>query len=138
MLIAAELSPLIALWGAGLSTLLAFVKIWEIWRDRFRLDTDYYLTDNPEVGNLIKIRNLSNRPQILSRWEVLACSGRWPLRNFEDIVCADFDMEDLRIEPNSTLELRFADGDHFVSGQKRVYIRLFLAGRRRPLLRLIE
>jgi hypothetical protein len=61
-----EISPLIAWWGAGLSTLLAFVKIWELWRDRLRIEVDYRFATDPNVGNSILIRNLSSRPLILS------------------------------------------------------------------------
>jgi hypothetical protein len=136
-----EMSPLIAWWGAGLSTLLAIVKLWELWRDRFRLEIGYSFAGDETVGNSILIRNLSSRPLILSYWEVLYCSGRWPLRKFQDIACAEHDSGDRRIEPHSTLELHFAESDYFSWGHKalkgrRIYIRLFVAGRR-PILKLV-
>jgi len=32
---------IIALWGAGLSTLLAFIKVWEVWSSRRRIEVSY-------------------------------------------------------------------------------------------------
>ena len=138
---ASEISPLIAWWGAGLSPLLATVKLWELWRDRFRLEVGYSFAGDENVGNSIHIRNLSSRPLILSYWELLYCSGRWPLREFQDITCADYDSGDRRIEPHSTLELHFAEENYFSWGHKtlkgrRIYIRLIIAGRR-PILKLV-
>ncbi len=137
----AEISTLIAWWGAGLSTLLAIVKLWELWRERFRLDVAGTFASDASVGNSILIRNLSGRPVILSFWEVLYCSGRWPRRRFECIECADYDSGDRRIEPHSTLELHFAEANHFSWGHKilngrRIFIRLYVAGRK-PILKLL-
>jgi hypothetical protein len=74
---------LIAWWGAGLSTLLAAVKLFELWRDRFRVDVSYNFTGN-DIGNDIIIRNLSSRPMILAHWDLLyCCYGRCPKRQYE-------------------------------------------------------
>lgn len=138
---ATETSTLIAWWGAGLSTLLAIVKLWELWQDRFRLDVDYNFAGDASIGNSILIRNLSSRPLILSYWEVLYCSGRWPRWKFEGIAYADHDAGDQRIEPHSTLDLHFSEDNYFSWGHKalkgrRIYIRLHLAGRK-PILKLV-
>jgi hypothetical protein len=71
MAVAETGSSLIAWWGAGLSTLLAVVKLFELWRDRFRVDVSYNFTGNESIGNEILIRNLSSRPLILAYWELL-------------------------------------------------------------------
>lgn len=131
---ATEMSSLIAWWGAGLSTLLAIVKLLELWQDRFRLEVDYNFASDENVGNTILVRNLSSRPLLLSYWEVLYCNGRWPRRKFQDVSCPDHDYGDRRIEPHSTLELRFAEADYFFWGHKalkgrRIFIRLHVAGR---------
>jgi hypothetical protein len=44
-------TTLIAWWGAGLSTLLAIIKVWEIWRDRFQLDVSYNFRSDGNIGN---------------------------------------------------------------------------------------
>lgn len=84
-----EASSYIAYWGAGLSTLLALVKLWELWRDRFRIDVSYNFSGEPSNGNKIILRNLSNKPIILEYWEVLYCSGRWPRKKFQEIIYPD-------------------------------------------------
>jgi hypothetical protein len=132
---------LVAWWGAGLSTLLAILKIWEIWRDRFQLDVSYSFTSDENIGNEILIRNLSSRPFILKYWELLYGSGRWPRRKFEPIEHAEHDAGDSRIEPHATLTLHFADAQHFSWGHealkgRKIYIRIHIAGRK-PILRLV-
>lgn len=134
-------SALIAWWGAGLSTLLAIVKIFELWRDRFRVYVSYNFTGDESIGNEVIIRNLSSRPLILTYWELLYCSGRWPRRSFELLESADFDSGDRRLEPYATHTLQFAEENYFSWGNKalngrRIFIRLHVAGRK-PILRLV-
>ena len=133
-----EAPYLIALWGAALSTLLALVKLYELWRDRFRLEVGYSFTGSVEIGNTILIRNISSKPLILSCWEVLYGSGFWPRRRFEIIAYPDHDSGDTRIDPHSTLELHFSEQDYFSWGHKalkgrKIFIRLHIAGRKRTL-----
>jgi hypothetical protein len=132
---------LIAWWGAGLSTLLAIVKLLELWRDRFQVDVSSTLTSDESIGNAVLIRNLSNRPLILTHWELLYCSGRWPRRSFEPIESADFDSGDRRLEPYATHTLHFAEANYFSWGHKtlnrrRIFILLHVAGRK-PILKLV-
>ena len=139
---AAESGPtLIAWWGAGLSTLLAIVKLFELWQDRFRVDVSYNFTGDENIGNEVLIRNLCNRPLILAHWELLYCSGRWPRRRFEPLESADFDSGDRRLEPYATHTLHFAEVNYFSWGHKtlngrRIFIRLHVAGRN-PILKLL-
>jgi hypothetical protein len=127
-------SALIAWWGAGLSTLLAFVKIFELWRDRFRVDVSYNFMDINN-GNEVLIRNLSNRQYILAHWELLYCSGHWPLRKFMTIVSSDDIYDgDKQIGSNETHTLPFI-GEYYFSWEpsvlngRRIFIRLHIAGR---------
>jgi hypothetical protein len=136
-----EISTFIAWWGAGLSTLLAIVKLRELWADRFRVEVDYNFTGNENIGNKILIRNIFSRPLILSHWKVLFCSGHWPLRKFENILCSDLDAGDIRIESHSSQTLHFVGESDFDWGQetlkgRRIYIRLYVAGRQ-PILKLV-
>lgn len=134
-------STFIAWWGAGLSTLLALVKFYELWRDRARVEVSYNFTGDVNIGNEVFIRNLSNRPVILTHWELLYCSGRWPRRNFTPLESADFDTGDRRVEPYATHILHFAKQKYFGWGYKalngrRIFILLHIAGRK-PLLKFV-
>lgn len=138
---ASEMSIYVALWGAVLSTLLAVVKIWEIWRERFRLEIGYNFSDNIVVGNKIILRNLSGKPIILSYWELLHCTGNWPRKVLTSIAYPDHDESDRRIDPYSTLELSFTEQNYFEWGRKalrggKILIRLHIAGRK-PILQVV-
>lgn len=129
---------LLAWWGAGLSTLLAGLKLWEIWRDRFRIDVGYNFTDSSDIGNEIFIRNLTSAPIILGYWELLRLSGRWPFRTESALATPQEDARDIRIDTHSSLTLTFRDEHHFGWGAQamkggRICIRLWIAGKR-PVL----
>lgn len=128
-------SSLVAWWGAGLSTTLGLIRLYEIWRDRFRLDVSCYFTGDPDIGNKILIRNLTGKPVILTHWELFYRSGHWPRQRDEHIESADPDCDDRRIEPHSTHTLHFTEATYFQWGHnvlagRKIYIRLHLAGRR--------
>lgn len=133
---------IIALWGAGLSTLLALIKIWEIWSSRRRIEVSYGFVGLSEVGNDIIIRNLSDKPMILSYWELLFCKRKglkWlPYRNENPAE----DISDIYIAAHSSKTLNFSGPDYFewghkVLGGKRIYLNMHIAGRRKPLKRLV-
>ena len=131
----------LAWWGACLSTFLAMVKLWEIWRDRFRIDVGYNFTGQPDIGNEIFVRNLTGYPIILSYWELLLLSGHWPFRIESNSVTPQEDARDTRIEAHSSLTLAFSGQEHFDWGVealrgRRIYLRLYIAGRR-PVLRKV-
>jgi len=131
-----ELGPsLIAWWGAGLSTLLALIKLWELWRNRFQFEVSYNFAGDPEIGNKVLIRNLSSQSFLLTHWELCYCKGYWPFRTFQEIESADHDATDRKVEPQSTLILTFSEATHFDWGTKalngrRIFIRIWFAGRR--------
>lgn len=125
----------IAWWGACLSTLLAIIKLWELWSGRFRIDVGRNLTSEPEIGNQIFIRNLSSKPIILEYWQLQYCSRWWPIRKFDEFECPGEDAADIQIQPHSSKTLSFTDQYHFAWGYKvlngrRIYIKLYIAGRR--------
>ncbi|MCB1650199.1 MAG: hypothetical protein H7A05_08050 [Pseudomonadales bacterium] len=128
-------SNFLAYWGAGLSTLLAAVKLFEAWKNRFRIDVSYNFAGDMNVGNKIYIRNLSSHPIIIEYWEILYCSGRWPRRKFDAIAYPDHDINDQRIEAHSTCTLHFSEENYFPWGHKalqgrRIFIRLHIAGKK--------
>lgn len=136
-----ESTALIAWWGAGLSTLLAVVRLYELWRDRFRVEVSYNFAGNDEVGNEVLIRNLSGRPFILAHWELFYASRYSHQLSVEAIEDRGFDAGDFKVDPYATVTLRFSGASYFSWSAKtlrgrRIYIRLHLAGRR-PLVRLV-
>ena len=132
---------LIAWWGAGLSTLLALIKIGELWRDRFRIDIGRNFTSEPGMGNEIYIRNLSGKPIILGFWELFYRPHLWPIKKDSYIDSPEEEAHDLKIDPHSSETLKFYDANYFYWGRKamrgrRIYIRLHIAGRR-PVLKRV-
>jgi len=124
----------IAWWGAGLSTLLAVVKIFELWRDRFRIDVGYGFTGDEHQGNDIHIRNLSGNPVILANWELFYRPNLWPIKKDTYITSPEADAYDLKIEAHSSKTFNFNGPEHFSWGWKamkgrKIYIRLYFAGR---------
>lgn len=130
----------IAYWGAGLSTLLALLKLLEYWQHRFRLDVSYRLTGSEHEGNQIFIRNLSDRPFILEHWELSYVKGRWLWRSLSP-VASSMEPIQLRIEPSSSVTFDFKEENHFgwstvALRGRRICIKLYVAGRK-PRLRTI-
>jgi hypothetical protein len=63
------LVALCAIWGAGISTILGAVKLWEsFWKDRIRLATTYSFTGQEGASDKITIVNLSAVPVQVSHW----------------------------------------------------------------------
>ncbi len=131
----------IAWWGASLSTLLALAKLWELWRDRFRIDVGSTFTGSPSIGNNINIRNLSDKPIILTYWKIFYRPHLWPIKKDNYINSPEEDTHDIHIKPHSSMLLNFSDMNHFAWGQKamkgnRIYIALHIAGRR-PIVKRV-
>ena len=89
-----NVSLLIALWGAALSTVLATVKLWEIRRDRFRIDVGYNFSGAPDGANKVIVRNLGTRPFILGYWELLWLPHRWAPKHNARSISPEEDADD--------------------------------------------
>ncbi len=136
-----QLSSYLAWWGAAISTILALIKIWEFWQDRFRVDVGYNFTGDPELGNEIYIRNLSAQPIILKYWKLFYVSGIWPFRKFSEFESPGPYARDIQIAPHSSKELTFREASYFDWGAKfltgrKIYMRLYIVGRRSILRKL--
>lgn len=123
-----------AWWGAVLSTILAAIKGFELWRDRFRIEVGATFTSAPDIGNEIRIRNISPKPLILVHWEVFYTKGIWPFRKETPIEEREYDVGDSTIAPYSTHSLNFVDQTYFSTSHnilkgRRIFIRLHIAGR---------
>jgi hypothetical protein len=133
---------LIAMWGAGLSTFLACIKLWELWSARRRTEVSYGFNGLPEIGNDIIIRNLSDKPMILTYWELLFCKRknlRWVTYKNENPA---EDTHDICIPPHSSKVINFSGADYFnwghkALGGKRLYLNLHIAGKRNPVKHLV-
>jgi hypothetical protein len=131
----------IAWWGAGLSTLLALLKVWELWQNRFRIEVGSGLTGSVDVGNDIHIRNLSSSPVILCHWELFYRDHLWPLKKDTYICSPEADACDIRVDQHSSKTFNFNGQYHFSWNFKtmkgrRIYMRLHFAGRR-PIIRKV-
>lgn len=132
------LSMALAIWGAVLSTSLAAIKAWEVWRQRIRLTTSYSFTSNPDQGNDIIIENPSSTPVMISYWELL-----WVRRNCfrTKINYGEFPDEgycNITVGPHSRYVLSFREQHHFIQGRPteregKLYLKLYIVGRRRPI-----
>ncbi len=122
----------ISLWGAGLSTLLAFVKLWEIWRDRFQIDINGSFTNQLGAKNKIHIRNLSGKPIILTYWEIFFRYRFWSFKKDDYITSPEDNAFDMNINSYSSKTLNLMESDYFNWDQKgkHIYIKLHIAGRR--------
>lgn len=131
----------IALWGAVLSTALAGIKIWEVWRDRFQIELDYSFTTSSDHGSHISIHNPSARTLILKHCELLYGDQKASQRRLEHADSGDFDDPPRAIAPYATLDLHFDEERHFSWGAdflngRRIYLRMHFAGRK-PVLQLV-
>jgi len=132
---------LLAVWGAVLSTTLAAVKIWELWRGRRRIVFCYNFVGLAEVGNDIIIRTLSGTPIIISYWELVWLKKKWLGLKKQQTrqISPDSDFSDFQVAPHSSQKLSFADENHFdwsvssLAGAA-IYLRIQIAGERRPRL----
>jgi hypothetical protein len=128
-------------WGAVVSTALAGIKAWEVWRDRFRVELNYSFTGSADHGNRISIHNLSVQPLILTHWELLYGNRNARERGLEHIYSSDFESPPRTIDSHATLDLLFTGEQHFEWGVdflkgRSVYLRMHFAGRK-PVLRLV-
>ena len=133
---------IIAFWGAGLSSLLALIKVWELWTSRQRVEIVCYFDGRPEVGNDIIVRNISDKPIIITYWELLFCERKrfkWVAYRNENPA---EDTCDICIQGHSSTKFNFSGQDYFSWGHKaldgkRLYFNLYIAGKRKPVKRLI-
>jgi hypothetical protein len=125
-------------WGAGLSTALAVLKIWEVfWKDRERLKTSYNFSGQSGHTDEITVVNLSSAPVQVSYW-TLAWEPRYPrLRGSISDLTPELGGYAFSIEPHAGHTIGFAGGDQFdwsstAAAGRGLYVRLFGYDRRGP------
>ncbi|WP_159356362.1 hypothetical protein [Methylovorus glucosotrophus] len=126
----------IATWGAVLSTILA---VREYRKNRLQVEIGFSMASIADVGNKIIIRNNSNRPIIVTYWEIVF-RRFWFLPFFESL-CAGPDeyFTDFQIPENSSKILEFSAQDYFACNPKalkgrRLYFRMRVSGKRLPFV----
>lgn len=132
----------IAAWGAVLSTLLAVIKIWEVWRARIRIEVGHNFTSNEHIGNQVIIRNLGATPLIITYWELVWCERK--LLRWQQSLSIDPEenVEDIKLAEHSSIKLSFTEMQHFKTSPaalkgRTIYLRLYLASRSRPIKRKV-
>jgi len=127
-----ELSMILSIWAAALSTILAAIKIWESWSSRFKIEVSSILRSRVDMGNDVSITNVSSRPVLLEYMEVYSVKNK----KRQCIYSPEDSWLNVRIEPQSTKVYNFSEGEYFSSGRSPVYIRLHFAGKK-PLTKRI-
>lgn len=131
-------STTLATWGAILSTILAAIKIWEVFSNRIRLVIGYSFDSRDEVGNTIIIANPSNTPVMIDFYELLWIGGhfgkrkKYPVLDSTDVL--DMQPCDITIMPHSRHSLNFANEYNFdwhcrADKEAKLYIRLHIIGK---------
>ena len=136
-------SPL-SVWGAALSTILAGTKAWELWRARVRIEVGYNFNSDENIGNDVMVRNLSGTPLIITYWELI-----WRQRSLLGWKQSGAigpepgeDNDDIKVGAHSSIKLSFRESDHFdwgvsTLGRRKIFLRLHLAGRSKPIWRKV-
>ena len=129
----------IALWGAILSTILAVLKIYEVWDTRTKIEVSYSICLDSAIGNEIIIRNLSDKPIIITYWELLWQHREWGRIVTESGIFADNVIVDKRLEGHTSMTISLAGDRHFSATSRnsldknKIYLYLYLAGYSRPI-----
>lgn len=130
---------LLSAWGAFVSTLLAGVKLWELYRQRARLIVSYSFS-SPENGNDIILYNPTNVPVLIDYWELLWIKKK--LFHRSRITIGEFPDEgvcEIAIPAHSRYVLSFREQRYFdwhagTASRGDIFIRLHVVGRR-PVLK---
>ncbi|SDE86792.1 hypothetical protein SAMN05216464_110117 [Mucilaginibacter pineti] len=102
----------IAIYGAAVSSLLAFVKFYELWRDRFRMET-YLNIDGPDQDKEIVFINLSSKPIYVKYIELFWAKSSPDEKNAE-IVNFDRDIgSGFQLAGHTTQKLAFTEANNF-------------------------
>src|SRR5258706_4511466 len=135
-----ETKDVVAVWGAGLSTILAVVKILEVWRSRTRIEVSYNFTSSSDIGNEVIIRNVTGTPLLVTYWELVWRHRSWFRWKQSKTIGPHEFYQDLKIPGHSSATLEFREQDYFDTrasslGSDQIYVRLHIAGKSKPIVR---
>jgi hypothetical protein len=137
-----NLSIILACWASVVSTILAAIKISEVWRDRLRLTTSFGFSSPGCEGNEVIIENPSKAPVMISYWALLWIR-RHSLREIEyGRFPPDVGYCDITIPAHGRHVLHFEGKEYFdvrsgKTGKGKIYLKLHIIGRRRPFMTLV-
>ncbi|WP_316811346.1 hypothetical protein [Pedobacter heparinus] len=121
----------VAIYAAVLSTFLLMIKLWEMWRDRFRLEAwlDIY---GPMENKDLMIVNLSKTPIHIKNITLFWAKSTLKIRK-RNYITFDYDLAiNIQIGPHATKSLLFKDENSFPinSNQGDLYACFEIAGRK--------
>jgi hypothetical protein len=134
----------LTIWGAGLSTILAGIKIWEIYRDRKRMLVSYLFAGNDETGDKITLQNLSKSALMIEHWELLWVTRKFFfLKKIVPIHIFNYENGHLNLPASSTQSLDFNGQYHFnwnpeIENNVKLFIKLRIVGRKRFLMKVVN
>jgi hypothetical protein len=121
----------VAVYAAVLSTVLLFVKLYEMWKDRFHIDA-YLTVDGPDRDKTLYITNLS-KTAIHIKYMQLYWKSTSLKRKPYKVVHLDHDFgAGINIGAFETKHISFREADDFglLGGKQKLFIRLHIAGKR--------
>lgn len=127
----------IAIWGAVISTILALIKIAEMWINHYRVSVTGEFNIHGRKENKIFITNLSSKSMIVNHWELEWRRGFWPFRNFimksKDGLPSWESLSRRRIDSFEHWSLPLSGEYYFkIHDDKKLYIKLYIAGKLLP------
>jgi hypothetical protein len=131
------------IWGAGLSSVLGAIKLWEVcWRDRVRLSITYSFSGSDQEDDEVTIVNLSNQTIQVSHWSLAWRPKLWKQGVVTDLTPCERGGR-FRIDPKSEHTLVFSGEDKFAWGAKAsngrsMCLTLWLFGRKRPMKLVVK
>ena len=129
----------VAVYGAGLSTLLGVVKGFELWRDRFKIEIESSFAFNAAQGHRVIIQNVSKRDVIISNYFLYVGKKRQKIFDIhEHSVSIGITYDDFKpvvVKSDGFVILNFRNSRHFPFTHEKgnghaLHIRLEIAGRR--------
>lgn len=126
-----NLTLILSLWGAVLSSILSVMKLLEYWDNRFQIELSPILRGCEDTGHDISIKNLSSKPILLEYMEIF-------IKKDSEERCI-WSPEDYflnaRIEPYDTKVYKF-NGANYFAWKEGLYARLYFAGKK-PIVKNI-
>ena len=136
------MTAILSVWAAILSTVLAAIKLWEMWSTRMRLRTSFSFTGDPQRGNEITIQNPTDTPVMINYWELL-WRKRFRLKSTTvDGIFPEVGYCDITVGQHASHYFEFRDDKHFDWGRSTtskgwLYLRLHVVGRRKPVTLMV-
>ena len=124
-----DVTFLLSLWGAILSSILSILKLIEYWNNRFQINISPILRGDINMGHDISIQNLSSKPVLLEYMEVFTKKGKWPFQKEQCFWSPEDSFLNARIEPADVV-YNFSKGDYFGRNYKPIYLRLYFVGKK--------